>query len=1211
MSAQPPFSEPSTFNPNDVPLSGWNLVEASAGTGKTYALAGLYVRLLVEKGLSTKEILVVTFTKAATSELKGRIRTRIKDALQAFTHGQATDAFLSGLLLRVENHERARRLLTDALRSFDESAIYTIHGFCLRALQNHAFESGSLFDTELVEDEAQMVKEMIHDFWRINFYAGSGHFWSCIKDWVEPEELFKLVRICGRNPFLRVQKGDRVDEEGTPGTAEESCFTAFSEAASAWSSSRLEVEAILSQDSGLSRSVYTLKALDRVMHELDTYFSSGYLLPAPNGLDYFCFDPPVKATALKKGTRPPDHPFFRQCQLLRRQLAEMRSCYEQQLAEVREKLIEYVKQESVERKLKRNVRTYDDLLLDLHGALEGAGGGELTTSLRKQYKAALIDEFQDTDPVQYAIFKRIYGYQDATLFLIGDPKQAIFGFRGADLFAYIKAAGNVGERFTLVTNWRSTEALIRAVNAIFEKPGSPFLLEAVQYLPVKESGAESIELQIDGRIDPSPFKLWFLARGSDGAPIAKGAAREALYRAVSSEIGRLLELGLESRALLGVRPVALGDMAVIVRTNREAHEMQSALRQVNIPAVVYTGESVFASDEALELEQILAAVGEPADEGKVKVALITKMLGVSGDELAIMTSDEVRWDAWLARFDEYRTEWIRSGFISMARTLVAREQVKRRLASFPDGERRLTNLLHLLELLHRASAEEKLGMDGLLKWLGEKRQIIINGSSYIPPEEHQVRLETDETAVKVVTVHKSKGLEYPIVFCPFLWSDYRQPQPVLTYHDREAENQSVVNVSMTPDEPTRQCAEAEQLAENIRLTYVALTRAKCRCYLAWGSIKHAETSALAYLFHGGNLERCDRAGLEAHMRSISDESLRTDLEAIVRESKGAIEVLPLPEESAAHHSTAQPAHKIPPLKPYTGRIELDWHITSFSSLTSGKDELADLPDRDTDLLDEFAPDDAAVEQRESPENLSIFTLPGGTTAGSCLHDILEHVDFADFDSDETRTLVAGILSRYGIASEWLDTVCLLVRNVLTTPLDKGSFFSLCALRRDDRLHEMGFHLPLSLITPRGLGSLFGLPDGIGKSSIGSFIKKLGFKPVKGMLKGYIDLIFRRDNRFYIVDWKSNYLGANMADYSAERLPVIMEREFYTLQYHLYAVALHRYLALRLPDYHYDLHFGGIYYLFLRGMNPASGHGILFNRPSSELINSLTEYLAGT
>lgn len=1204
MSVKPPESPQLTFEPLDVPLQGWNLIEASAGTGKTYALAGLYLRLLIEKGLSTGEILVVTFTKAATDELKSRIRARIKDALRALAHGSDGDPFLAGLLSRTVNHERARRLLMDALRSFDESAIFTIHGFCLRALHAHAFESGCLFDTELVEDETDMIKEVIHDFWRIQFYQGSAQLFSCIRKYVDPKELLDLARLCVRDPFVRVLRGACTAGNAALQGLERDCSELFADAAISWGTSRQDIYHILANDPGLSRSIYTQKAVDRVVRELDSYFSSGYFLPVPDTLNYFCFDPPVRAGAVKKQASPPAHPFFKQCELLRSRLEEATVGCELEVAELRKELIGFVRRESSKRKLAKNVRAFSDLLLDLHGALEGEGGGELAAEIRKQYKAALIDEFQDTDPLQYAIFKRIYGHEGSAVFLIGDPKQAIFGFRGADLFSYIRASGDVAERFTLDRNWRSSEPLIRAVNSLFGRCEAPFLLEPVRYVPVKESEVASAELTIKGSVDASPLKVWFLNR-QDGKPLTRGAARQMLYRAVCAEIGRILEAGRRNEMHLGGRAVGAGDMAVIVRTNREAQGMQAALRRVNIPAVIYTGESVFTSEEARELERIVQAVSDPSDDGRLRTALATKMLGVTGDELAALMENEPLWDQWLTRFEEYRLLWSHAGFISMARTLLAREHVKRLLGSFPDGERRVTNLLHVLELLHRASTEEKLGMEGLLGWLAERRQSVGD----VPPDEHQMRLETDELAVKIVTVHKSKGLEYPIVFCPFLWGDSKSEQPVFAYHPTEEEYCSVVDVSVNPEEAAMECARTEQLAENIRLTYVALTRAKNRCYMAWGCIKDSETSALAYLLHGEASGGCNLSELGNHVKESPDQDLLAEIETIAQGSQGAIEIAPAPEEEVSSGPTSQQQPEFLTARRFTAGIELDWRVSSFSAITSGKEEAADVPDRDEGRTGEALPWEEAERVPEAEET-SIFSFPAGATAGNCLHAIFERLDFACFESDNTRALVSAMLNRYGFAPDWTDTVCLMVKDVLTAPLEKESSLTLSTLAPSHRIHELEFHLPLSLITPDALGTLFTSRAGRSTGSTGSLIRRLGFKPVKGILKGYIDLVFQHDRKYYLVDWKSNYLGPKAVDYGAERLEQVMAQELYTLQYHIYTLALHRFLELRIPDYSYTTHFGGVYYLFLRGIRPGCSEGIFFHRPSLDFIDSLGEYVSG-
>ena len=1208
------------FEPHEAPLSGWNLIEASAGTGKTYALAGLYVRLLVERGLSTREILVVTFTKAATEELKGRIRTRIRDALKVFSTGETNgDEFLFRLITRVTDHEQARRFLTDALRSFDEAAIFTIHGFCLRTLHNHAFESGSLFDTELIEDESDLLREVVHDFWRIKFYESPGQLFSSIRKRVQPDTLLKLIRSCGRDPFLSVSCGESAGGAPSDEAPEQAGDRAFASTAASWAASREEVIKILREDTALSRTTYNAGRVASIIRDIDGYFSSAYCLPQPDALDYLCFDPPVTPGALRKNQAAPNHPFFRECEALRKRLREMESCYDETLVELRRELIDYSKRESVSRKREKNVRSFSDLLLDVFGALEGEGGERLAGSLRTRYKAGLIDEFQDTDPMQYAIFRRIFGYPEGTLYLIGDPKQSIYGFRGADVFSYIKASQDVSQHFTLEENWRSSQLLITAINTIFDRPGDPFVLDALRFYPVRP-GEETREtgLTLDGEPDPSPFKIWFLRRDEDERHIGKDAARTRLFRTVSAEVVRLLNLGKARRAMLDGRPLHAGDIAILVRTNREAQEMQAALRELNVPSVVYSNASVFSSDEAGELEQVLLAISDPADDSLARVALATSMMGVTGDELAAMLEDEARWERWLASFEEYRETWQDDGFIAMARMLVANEKIKQRMRTHADGDRRLTNLLHCLELLHRASTEEKLGIEGLLKWFSEKLRV----TEEAEVEEHQIRLETDEKAVKIVTIHKAKGLEYPICFCPFLWGRSTVRDDLITYHDVEHEYTPTLQIGPSADNGAKRCAEREALAENIRLAYVALTRAKYRCYMAWGRINESETSALAYVLHeeaSGRLHNLD--GLADRVAALSDAQMEASLRGLSGRAGGSIEVSDLPDaKSKPYVPPAEVAQRLAQRR-FRGRIERDWRISSFSALTLGKgdrakEELIELPDRDIEITEK----PFTIEMAPGPEPGTIRTIqtiydfPRGTRAGSCLHDIFEHLDFPNWNCAEARKVLEEKLVRWGFGAEWTEVIVGMVQNVLTALLPGADGpFTLSSLEQKDRLHEFEFYVPMELVTTKGLSSLF-TPKGGPRvtPSFAELVRRLNFRPVRGMLKGFVDMIFLHNGRYYIVDWKSNYLGGRVEDYAVDRLTPVMEHEFYTLQYHMYVVALHRFLGVRLKGYTYDTHFGGIFYLFLRGIDGAKpGFGIYADRPERSVVESLARYVTGS
>lgn len=1110
------------FDPLDAPLNMQSLIEASAGTGKTYTIANLYLRLLAERNLKVEEILVVTFTKAATEELRGRIRRRIVETARVLTGIGQEDPFLNAFVSRIGDGEAFAKLLNNALRSFDLASIFTIHGFCLRMLHNHAFESGSLFDTALMEDQTEILRQITDDFWRKNFYPMTVETFTGLASAVTRDSLLDLAKKCMTTPFLVVDSAER------------------------------DVSVPVKGSSSRSRG---------------------------------------------KGKKPPD------------------PSSAPAVVDLRRRFIDYVKLEYGRRKTEANVRSYGDLLSDLHQALKGAGGKELAASIKDRYKAALVDEFQDTDPLQYEIFKMIYGGTDATLFLIGDPKQSIYGFRGADIFSYMKAVDDVGERYTLPKNWRSSGPLLRAVNAVFAASPAPFVFESLPFSPVDEGARDDKgDLILDGERDPAPFTVWFLERGRDEKVINKGEARARISSAVRDEVVSLITMGLAGRAMIDDRPLDPGDIAVLVPTNWEARSMQKVLAEARVPAVVYGTESIFRSHEAMEVERLMTGILDPSDETKVKTALTTDLLGLSGDDLARFTDDEEAWDRWIEKFEEYRSQWTTQGFITMARNLIAGERVRSRLRAFPDGERRLTNLLHCSELLHRASVAEKLGMEGLVKWLTEKREQ--EGESQT--EEHQIRLETDEKAVKIVTIHKSKGLEYPVVFCPFSWggSEGDKDGPGV-YHDRDREFEPTIDIGFEVQDRGRRAFERERLAENIRLLYVALTRAKYRCYVAWGYIKGSETSALAYLLHGPkdiDKEAVSLESLRSRMQKFDDCSMRTDLGSLAERSEGAVRIAPLPGPAGLVYSPA--VSQTGPLRcrRFTGSIEDDWHTSSFSALVSGRYQAAELPDRDREYRTTDVPEggDGAKSRAEAP---TIFDFPRGTVAGTCLHNIFEHVDFSMGNEGEVRSIIGERLEAYGFESAWLDVVYEAVRNVLTVSLmGKDKPFTLSSVGTKDRRHEVEFYTPLDRITPRDLGAIFQSRNGVGpREGFGDLVGNLEFKPVQGMLRGFIDMVFDVEGRYYLVDWKSNYLGPGIEDYREDRLQAVMKREVYILQYHLYAVALHKFLGAKIRDYGYERHFGGIYYLFLRGIDAEKGgdYGIFFDRPAYDLIEQLTSYLTGT
>ena len=1194
------------FDPLKTPLEGANLIEASAGTGKTYTITGLFLRLLLEKRLAVHQILVVTFTEAATEELKDRIRSKIRDAVQAFSSGEAKDPFLDKLVKRQATSGDALRLLREALRTFDEAPIFTIHGFCRRMLHENAFESGSLFDTELLTDPSAMIQESVDDFWRRHLYTASPLFVNfALENRFTPEELTRLLKRKMNQPFLRILPEP---ENRDTGAQEQRFRKAFQEAADTWPSVREEVLDLLASYEGMNKKQYSPPKVALWGEEMEDLFAYGENRTSLfEEFKRFTRGELEKRENLKKDYDPPKHAFFDLCEDLYQASQDLEILFAERLLGLKVNLFKEVGEEFSRRKTEKNVQTFDDLLLKLQAALEGRGGRDLGIAIRRKYRAALIDEFQDTDPVQYAIFQSIFGRGGSTLFLVGDPKQSIYGFRGADIFAYMEAVDKVDTRYTLTENWRSDPELIKTINALFGNAKPAFVYEKIPFEPAKAARRKKAEtLVIGGKREP--FTLWFMDPGKWAEPngiINKGVAEAHLPGLVAAEITRLLNLGKEKKALIGGRPLRASDIAVLVRENKEALLVQKVLSARNVPSVLHSTENLFDSHEAMEMARFLSAVVEPGAESLVKTALSTDMVGVSGEELERLTLDEARWERWLVKFREHHDLWQERGFFRMFRSFLKEEKVLTRLIAFADGERRNTNLLHLMEVLHQASVEKKLNMTGLLKWLSEQRDPDAPRS-----EEHQLRLERDENAVRLVTIHKSKGLEYPIVFCPFSWDGVRPKKGAepLLFHNPQNRMELVFDLGSEDRAAHKALANKEELAENLRLLYVALTRAKCRVYLAWGRFKGAETSAPAYLLHtpatedSGDLVKA----LADNFKRITNEELLLKVKSLMKKPAAAVEVIREIEDDESRFSPLPEEMQINPAKDFAGRIDRQWRISSFSGLVS--DRLHSEEGTDYDAVTLQAREDPL---RTMEEPAGIFAFPKGAKAGTFLHDVFEHLDFCSVTGPSRLDLVGEKLVQYGYDRSWLEVICDMVDKVLRVPLDpERQDFCLSRVRMEDRLNELEFYFPLKSLAPETVGRI--LARGSLRQEVPEKTERLSFSPLRGFMKGFMDMVFRFEDRYYLLDWKSNFLGASVEDYSPENLTKAMEENFYTLQYAFYTLALNQYLRLRAQGYDYDRHFGGVFYVFLRGVDPGKGpeFGVYRDKPRRSLIEALSEELIG-
>jgi exodeoxyribonuclease V beta subunit len=633
------------------------------------------------------------------------------------------------------------------------------------------------------------------------------------------------------------------------------------------------------------------------------------------------------------------------------------------------------------------------------------------------------------------------------------------------------------------------------------------------------------------------------------------------------------------------------------------------LRKMGVHSVLYNMGHLFESREALEVERLLAAVASPADDALLKAALATDLLGVKGDELDRLVRNETDWDAWLSRFGEYHESWTRHGFFRMFRQLLAAEGVLPRQMALVDGERRCTNILHLSEVLHQAATQNSMTGRDLVRWLATQR------AAEAPKlEEHQLRLESDENSVKLVTIHKSKGLEYPVVFCPFLWdgSRMRDRKAPFSFHDESEEKTLTLDLGSSDRERHIALAEKEQLAENLRLLYVALTRARNRCTMVWGRFKGAETAAPAYLFHPSAAADWDGTldSLSDGFGKLDDAAIRNDLEELrSRAGDGAIELSQLSLKGLKPLRSKEERQVVLNCRPFRGRIDRTWQVASFSSLVLNRPEEREdavAADEMEMIGDAAVEEDVEIEVEEEPAE--IFSLPAGAATGTLIHEIFEKVDFSGPDAPPAKDLVADKLKEHGFDLIWTETLCTMIRNVMATELEGPSGrFSLSRISADQRVHELPFSFPLRPLSGGEMKTILStFVTGSAGATFPIVWDRLRFQPLQGFMKGIIDLVFRHGEHYYLLDWKSNLLGRRPGDYRREVLPAAMTEHCYQLQYTLYAAALHRYLQLRLPGYRYESHFGGVYYLFVRGMDPLKGadYGVYRDRPPAEAIEGL-------
>lgn len=1168
-----------SLDPLRLPLTGERLIEASAGTGKTFTIAALYLRLLLGLGGSTafprpltvEELLVVTFTEAATDELRGRIRSNIHELRIACLRESTDNPLYARLLDEIDDKNQAAQWLLLAERQMDEAAVFTIHGFCQRMLSLNAFESGMLFEQQLIEDESLLRYQACADFWRRHCYPLSRDIAQVVfETWKGPQALLADINryLKGEAPVIKAPPPD--DE--TLASRHQQIVQRINALKQQWCDAVGELEGLM-EASDIDRRKFNRGNQGKWIEKISVWAQSGtqsYQLP--EALEKF--SQRFLEDRTKEGGAVPQHPLFVAIdELLSEPLTLRDLLITRALAEIRETV--------AKEKRRRGELGFDDMLSRLDGALRSESGDALAAAIRTRFPVAMIDEFQDTDPQQYRIFRRIWQHQpDTALLLIGDPKQAIYAFRGADIFTYMKARGEVSAHYTLDTNWRSAPGMVNSVNRLFGLMDDAFMFREIPFQPVKYADKnQSLRFEFHGETQPA-MTMWLM----EGESCGVGDYQSYMAQVCAAQIRDWLKAGLSGEAILfngtDARPVSAADISVLVRSRQEAALVRDALTHLAIPSVYLSNrDSVFETLEAQEMLWVLQAVMAPEKENTLRSALATSMMGLNARDIDMLNDNENAWDQVVEEFVGYRQIWQKRGVMPMLRALMSARKIAENLLATAGGERRLTDILHISELLQEAASQLE-SEHALVRWLS---QHILEPDSNASSQ--QMRLESDNHLVQIVTIHKSKGLEYPLVWLPFITHFRIQDQAF--YHDRNS-FEAVLDLSEADESVA--LAEAERLAEDLRLLYVALTRSVWHCSLGVAPLvrrrgdKKGDTdvhqSALGRLLQKG--EPMDAAGLRAAIEAVCDEN-------IICRVPEAVSMEPLPVTAASGASlNARRVQRTP---------GDSWRVTSYSGLQQRGHGIAQ------DLMPRLDIDATGVgEVVEEPE-LTPHQFPRGASPGTFLHSLFEDLDFTQ---PVEAAWVQDKLALGGYDAGWEPVITAWVTAILHVPLNETGI-SLSQLSAREKQVEMEFYLPISqpLIAER-LDALIRQFD-----PLSAGCPPLEFAQVRGMLKGFIDLVFRHNGRYYLLDYKSNWLGENSSAYTPQAMATAMQAHRYDLQYQLYTLALHRYLRHRIADYDYERHFGGVIYLFLRGVDSEQPQqGIYTTRPSEALIARMDEMFAG-
>jgi len=1077
---------------------------------------------------------MVTFTKAAVAELEERIRLFIRSAYKVSMGETIKDETITAIVAGCSDQAEASRLLHEAVLFLDETSVLTIHSFCQKTLNEFAFETNHLFGAETLKDTGLIIETEINKFWRKQVTSIPVELLTqFITDGLSIKSLVAVVKehLSGKK-----YASFNPEKDYTLGIDDYNDFI-------------MQYDLLRKECDQMKNNVikYLIENANHLKSvSADDRYAKKAMLPL--------VDSPAELLANIVAKRGSGYVQNLYADVLKKsdECESEIKLNKEKAGQIVSSLICFAIQQSMHGietyKQRNNQMSFDDMIVKLHEALVINENGSLIEELQKKYKAVFVDEFQDTDRLQYELFQAAFN-TNTIVFYIGDPKQSIFAWRKADIFTYFKAYGSVDTIYEMNENFRSSAAMIEAMNIFFEPvPGFDTFFfkeasDAIKYIPVDSPAFNKKGLMNNNGKSLIPIS------------ITKLPNNDSIDNAVAAQIIDLLE---NKEYKIGnpndeknIKPT---DIGVLVKTNKQGRRVKNILARFGIPAVTIGDDKVLQSDEAKYLLYLLEAINE-ITRASIYKALLSPFTGFSKEK--ILQLDD---DITTGLFKKYKARWEQDGIYTALKDFVADFNMQQILLehNLENGERTVTNLYHLMELMHKVQTIKLLSPLELISWL--KRAV---EGMEIEGDEYEQRVENDEEAVKIVTIHKSKGLEYKIVLAPFLDLMTINEHDMAAFRDpASGEYISVEKKCLTNLQ--QEIWKEQQEQENRRLIYVAITRAVYKCYLYKNIGNRGE-----YNFNNSSLSAFTDALVNASPSLIlqTDEALKIDEKYRYTTSAPWA---PLTEIKEVHFSLTQQ----------------NWTKMSYTMLSAKHD--ATIKNTSTKHEDEY--------------NKFVFhQLAKGEKTGNLLHAILETIHYSN--SERWNSIIETAITRFAPGQRLLYEKMLppMLQQILeaTIQLPENSF-KLADVAFNKRIHEFEFDFPVASFSTDELNDF-------SDENIQVNVKTLG--KLEGIMNGKIDLFFEHDGKYFILDWKSNFLGDALEDYAATGVANAMNENNYHLQYLIYTVAVKKYLESRLPGFDYERDFGGVIYLFLRGVRADSDSGIFLHRPALNLIETLTDRLS--